>query len=174
MVSTVLDDSGKIRLEFENDLAAPTLRPVGVLDEDVNFSIVLELLGKLPPETKILQLDTGHIARMNSCGIREWLLFMERIPASLQVRFVNVGQLFMAQGSMIPGIFGRPGAKIVSFHVPFQCHACGHEFTAVFDRSAARLENDRHVLPPQPCPSCSASASMDLHEEEYLQLLGQY
>src|SRR4051794_39383264 len=115
---TVLDETGKVRLELEADGDAALIRPVGVIDEDVNFSVIIQTLSQMQPPVKRLQFDMGHVSRMNSCGVREWILLMERISAATPIAFLNVNELFIEQANMIPGMFGKKGS-VLSFMSPY-------------------------------------------------------
>lgn len=171
---TVLDDSGKLRLEFEEEATGPTIRPVGVIDEDVNFAPLLEHLSSSRPPISRLLVDTSRVTRLNSCGIREWLLLMERMPSSIRLEFSCLGYLFVCQGAMTPGIFGKRVPKVHALEIPFRCAGCDSEFFAIIHRSSIKSSADRHILPETRCRSCSLPASGEPLEDEYVYVLSQF
>src|SRR6202030_562177 len=105
----ILTQNTKTRLELDLVGNAATFRPIGVIDEDINFSIVISTMEQVGVDKYEFRFDLGHIDRINSCGVREWLLLMERLPPSARYSFLNVGELMVEQANMISGIFGRPG-----------------------------------------------------------------
>src|SRR6185437_6374731 len=125
----ILHDTGKLRIEYQLEGTVLKLRPVGLIDEDVNFSVVLDLLSDLKGAAKMIQFDLGHVTALNSCGVREWLLFMERLNGVINCAFINVTEVFIDQANMITNLFGRSANPILSFHAPYHCPQCNSETT---------------------------------------------
>src|SRR3712207_5341228 len=100
----VLADTGKIRIEMEQKGASAVFRPIGVIDEDVNFSVVLAQVTKPGANIRDAKFDLGRVSRMNSCGVREWLLLLERLTPVVSLSFFNVCELFVEQANIIPNI----------------------------------------------------------------------
>lgn len=166
--TSVLDENGKIRIEMETEGNSVLIRPVGVIDEDVNFSVVLDTLSKLQPLVKVLQLDMSAVARMNSCGVREWILMMERIPAAIALEFVNVNELFVEQANMIPGMFGRKGSvKVLNFQAPYHCGKCDSDSVLLVEPKDVKFEGEHPVAPSFHCKGCGGNLDFDWIEEEY-------
>src|SRR3954468_24709622 len=110
----VLNENSKMRLEMEVEGSRGLVRPVGVVDEDVNFGLILSVMGHLGVALTHLKFDLSMIQRMNSCGVREWLLLLEKIPSGIECGFENVNELIVEQANMIPGILGRKGMRVIS------------------------------------------------------------
>src|SRR5690606_24148577 len=63
---------------------------------------------------------------INSCGIREWIQFLEKIPEKCTVVYNNCPQIIIEQINMVHGFF-RKGAVIGSFYAPYFCESCDKE-----------------------------------------------
>jgi hypothetical protein len=163
-----LSDNGKMRLEMEIVSGRVQLRPIGIIDEDVNFSVVLGLVPKLNPNDKVLRFDMGRISRMNSCGIREWLLLMEHLAApSVRCEFVNVNQLFIEQANMIPTMFGRKGSAVLTCQAPYNCPECNIVVMRTFEPDQVTSESEEPRAPDCKCDKCGGELEFDWLEEEY-------
>ncbi len=84
----------------------------GNIDEDSNF----ETLTKL--DVKIITFDFDGIKMINSCGVRDWIQFIEKIPADTKIIYKKCPQIVIEQINMVHG-FIRKGAKIDSFYAPY-------------------------------------------------------
>lgn len=84
----------------------------GQIDEDSDFSKVLSL------NSSAYIFDFDKIKMMNSCGIREWINFIEKLPKSSQIIYCKCPQVVIEQINMVQG-FLRPGARIDSFYAPY-------------------------------------------------------
>lgn len=166
--TSVLDENGKIRIEMETEGSSVLIRPIGIIDEDVNFSIVLDTISKMQPLVKLLQLDMSQVSRMNSCGVREWILMMERMPAVIPVAFVNANELFVEQANMIPGMFGRKGmVKVLNFQAPYHCSKCDSDETLQMEPKDVKFDGDQPIAPAFNCKGCGGKLDFDWIEEEY-------
>src|SRR5690606_32007662 len=80
---------------------------IGAIDEDADFK---ELTGL---EQKQISFDFDKISMINSCGIREWIKFIEMIPSRSNIVYKNCPQIIIEQINMVHGFF-RQGATIES------------------------------------------------------------
>src|SRR5665647_2893632 len=67
---------------------------VGCIDEDADFK---ELLGL---EQRHITFDFNQVSMINSCGIREWIKFLERIPEKSTMTYTNCPQIIIEQINM--------------------------------------------------------------------------
>jgi anti-anti-sigma regulatory factor len=84
----------------------------GHINEDADFSTAL--IGK--PNGLIL--DFANILFINSCGIREWIQFQDKLPNHTQLIYRNCPQVIVEQMNIIKG-FVRKGGIIESFYAPY-------------------------------------------------------
>src|SRR3954468_9656920 len=85
------------------------LKPSGTINEDFNFSKALEVVTQLHPAKTQILFDLSHVIAINSCGVRSWILFTERLQSKLPLRFTRVNELFIEQAAIVPTVLGKKG-----------------------------------------------------------------
>lgn len=136
---------------------------IGAIDEDADFK---ELLGLLQ---KRVSFDFNQVNMINSCGIREWIKFLEKIPESTTIFYNNCPQIIIEQINMVHGFF-RKGAVINSFYAPYFCENCGKE--SKVHLKAEQVKNKK--APKESCPHCGAEdMEFDAIEAQYFNFLGK-
>ena len=84
----------------------------GQIDEDSIFTQLLEL------KSKKLIFDFKEINLINSCGVREWINFIEKINQEISISYKNCPQIVIEQINMVHG-FIRKGTIVESFYAPY-------------------------------------------------------
>lgn len=136
---------------------------IGTIDEDADFK---ELMGL---EQKKISFDFNQITMINSCGIREWIKFIEKIPASCSIVYNNCPQIIIEQINMVHGFF-KQGAIIKSFYAPYFCEKCNKE--AKVHLNTDQVKNRK--APTVDCPNCGEkNIEFDAIEAQYLSFLGK-
>ena len=132
----------------------------GEISEETDFST---MLGQTRPT---LVLDLGSVARVNSCGIREWLEFVRAIEeknVNLVLECCPPG--IVAQLNMISNFTGSRGS-VRSVFAPYYCSACHVEHLLLIELPKERaVELDEGP----PCPECGANMEFEDIPETYLQ-----
>jgi anti-anti-sigma regulatory factor len=85
---------------------------VGSIDEDADFSKILST------SVEGYVFDFNKVSMMNSCGIREWINFIDELPESCSIVYRNCPQVVIEQVNMVQG-FLKAGARIDSFYAPY-------------------------------------------------------
>lgn len=85
---------------------------IGAIDEDSDFSRVLS------SQNKLYVFNFEKVQMMNSCGVREWINFIEKLPDDSTLIYTNCPQVVIEQINMVQG-FLKKGAKIDSFYAPY-------------------------------------------------------
>lgn len=134
----------------------------GAIDEDADFK---ELAGL---EQKSISFDFEKVTMINSCGIREWIKFLESIPSDTKILYRNCPQIIIEQINMVHGFF-RQGASIESFYAPYYCESCGKEAKILL--KADQVKNRK--APEMPCPVCNKKMDFDAIEGQYFGFLGK-
>lgn len=137
----------------------------GVIDETVDFSLM-----KLPDSVKSFQVDLYGIKRINSVGIKKWMMFFESIKKkNLQFSFARVSPAIVEQ---IVGISNFScGGTVVSVVLPFACKACGTQNFFVKTKEELSGVNVEKVT--WPCQSCNKpELEFDDLADEYLGFWG--
>ena len=135
---------------------------IGAIDEDSDFK---ELQGL---EQKNVVFDFDKVTMINSCGIREWIKFLDIIPEKINIIYRNCPQIIIEQINMVHGFF-RKGASIESFYAPYYCEKCGKE-------TKMHLKSDQvknRKAPKLECPKCGDEMDFDAIEAQYFSFLGK-
>ena len=164
-------------MKFQIEIAqSPTGAEVvcrGVLTEEADFTGVKDKITQAIagiPQPRV-GFDLGGITRTNSVGIREWLLCLEQMPASVPLVYHMLSPLMVEQANMIPNTLGRGTAVVEAFQAPYQCPSCGEGLTRVIKPSDVSRVGGKLQIPTVPCPKCSKTMELDWLEEEYFRFL---
>jgi anti-anti-sigma regulatory factor len=104
--------SDKFSVELEVVADKVTASFSGQLDEDANFSKVTEL------NAQSYVFDLKGIEFVNSCGIREWIKFIERLNDGVKTVYRHCPQIIVEQINMVRG-FIKEGGVVESFYAPY-------------------------------------------------------
>lgn len=127
-------------------------------------------LGDLGPLKSRVIFDLGGVKRINSCGVREWILFVNRVPPDRELYFERCSPAMIVQTNMIANFLR--GGKIVSFSAPYYCEKCAQPREILLD--VDRDFPDRKPSAPQrTCEKCGDVLVFDDVEESYLAFLKQ-
>lgn len=133
----------------------------GTIDEDADFN---PLEGLSQPE---VVFDFYGVTMLNSCGIREWINFISKLPEATRITYRRCPQIIIEQINMVHGFF-RAGAVIESFYAPYYCEKCDKEAKVLIK---AKEVQGRHA-PQAACPHChDGQMVFDALEEQYFHFL---
>ncbi len=135
---------------------------IGAIDEDADFQ---ELIGL---EQKTINFDFDKVTMINSCGIREWIKFLEKIPEKTHIIYNSCPQIIIEQINMVHGFF-RKGASINSFYAPYYCEKCEKENKVHL--KSEQVKNRK--APKMECPKCGEDMDFDAIEAQYFSFLGK-
>ncbi len=124
---TLDDNSGKF-----------TLCLAGHIDEDVTFKHI-DIDG-----AKELHIDFKKVDSINSCGIREWIIWIRSVSADIRIIYENCPKAIVDQINMVSG-FLPDTAKVVSFYVPYYNEDTGREKMVLFIEGDQYTENDINI-----------------------------
>lgn len=151
------------KLKIDKELLDGTLNVMlmGTIDEDADFG---PLHGLTQPK---IVFDFHGISMLNSCGIREWISFIGKLPAATRFTYRRCPQIIIEQINMVHGFF-REGAVIESFFAPYYCTECNKE--SKIELKATQVHGQR--APKMSCPACGAGEmEFDALEEQYFHFL---
>lgn len=141
----------------------------GALDDTADFGQVIgDLQGT---KNLVLLLDLQGVQRTNSVGIREWLLFLGRLPAHTQLIFTHLGHAFVEQANLIPNLLGNAPVRIQSFQIPEVCPKCETLSSRTLSSDVLKWENDHWSYPSANCDRCQSELELDSLPKEYFQFL---
>jgi anti-anti-sigma regulatory factor len=104
------------KLQILTEISGNTVKVTfqGTIDEDADF----EKLKSLSLEEYIF--DFEKVDLINSCGIREWISFLESLDSSVKTKYRKCPQIIVEQMNMVKG-FIKDGGEIESFYAPYFC-----------------------------------------------------
>ena len=135
---------------------------IGSIDEDADFKEITGI------DQKSMAFDFGKVSMINSCGIREWIKFIEKIPEKTHVVYHNCPQIIIEQINMVHGFF-KKGATINSFCAPYFCESCNVEHK--IHLKSDQVKNRK--APKVNCPKCGETMDFDAIEAQYFSFLGK-
>jgi len=126
------------------------------LEGDINEEI-RESLDEIEKELKSKQVvfDCEGVRKINSIGVRDWMLSLGRLANRCAVSFVNCPEVFVDMAVMVP-TFTR-GRPIRSFYATYVCEDCAVERTLLVEIKAGQA-----VLPGDcVCAKCGGKLMPD-------------
>ncbi|PIU01222.1 MAG: hypothetical protein COT74_01575 [Bdellovibrionales bacterium CG10_big_fil_rev_8_21_14_0_10_45_34] len=155
---------GALKISEEHNGTAKVLAFEGSIDEDTVFSN----LDISHAQEIVLNLD--KVAGINSCGIREWIKWLNTRSPSSHIVFQNCPKVIVDQMNMVSG-FLPEGAIVESFYVPYYCEESDVETMVPFFRG--KEFNGSSVNAPEtvPCWKSGQPAEMDVVHAKYFKFL---
>lgn len=107
-----MNNDKNLEIKIDQKDQETTVYLIGVIDEDSNFDSIISL------NANKYIFNFKDVSMINSCGVREWINFIEKIPASSQLIYQNCPQVVIEQINMVHG-FIRKGAQVETFYAPY-------------------------------------------------------
>jgi DNA-directed RNA polymerase subunit RPC12/RpoP len=133
----------------------------GMIDEDFKYDDLLKI------NDTTVHFNFDGVTTINSCGIREWIEFLNNFPATTNLSYQNCPQVIIEQLSMVKG-FIRDNIKVKSFYAPYFCASCDKE-----SQHLLQLTEVQNLKAPQKsCPYCNiANIEFDNIELQYFRFI---
>lgn len=115
-----------------------------------------------------MDVDGGKMTYINSVGVKKWILWNSRIPATAAFRLRNLPLVMINQASTVQG-FLPAHAVVESFFAPYMCPDCSKEETVLlklgqdYDYGSAAAPK-RITLPKKTCSKCNVEMEPDFLE----------
>ena len=127
-------------------------------------------------KNNIVSVDLKGIIRINSLGIRLWILWMESMKPCQQVILKNCPQLIVNQMNSISG-FKPDYVNVLSFYINYYCEECDLQNNVLlhsdnsFKKTGSQAEES--VIPPQlkQCSNCKNETKLDVNIQNYFKFL---
>ena len=133
----------------------------GIIDEDAQFEKIKNL------KMKKYSFDFEKIKMINSCGIREWIKYVEDLK-NAEIVYLNCPQIIIEQVNMVHG-FIQKGVVVESFYAPYFCEACDDEKKVLLKSN----EVNGAKAPAKSCAKCQGELDFDAIEKQYFGFLSQ-
>src|SRR3990167_463021 len=158
----LLTESARIRIEAEHDGSDVTIRFGGRIDEDVDLGVVLEYFETTGKRAGGVRLDMGQLREINSCGVRSWILFIEKLQTMKPCEFAMANEVFMDQVNMVQNMLGRPRLPVRAFEAPYFCAKCNKRtLRIVRPADIVRDPDGSFRAPGVRCEVCAGSMAFD-------------
>ena len=121
-----LSESKAFKIECELRNAGKTLfcQPHGEITEAADLNPLQAYIEKIGAPLEGLLFDLGTVFRINSYGVRNWLILLRSIPKSIRMDFERVSEALMDQAILLPDFLGRDLTHVKSFFAPYLCQKC--------------------------------------------------
>jgi hypothetical protein len=167
----VIAQNPRAQVEIEVSGTNLLLRPKGDINEDLNFGKVYQSLVEVLAKTNRVTIDFGFLGKINSCGVREWLLFLEKLQLKHTLHFSMINETAVSQAAVVPTLLGKPGTSVAAFEVPYFCANCRIREVRVCTPDQINSAQGRFSAPAALCNKCHKGMEFDGLENEYADVL---
>ncbi|MBK8012108.1 MAG: hypothetical protein IPK13_12230 [Deltaproteobacteria bacterium] len=166
------------RTEFVTHEAFSLISIRGHIDEH----FVIPTMALDNPTLPII-IDTAHVDRLNSFGLRTWLLWISELSkAERPLFFVRCAPPIVTQANYVANFLGS--GQVLSFYAPYWCSVCGGSALELIELRAPTPTPTPTPAPtpapapdhrPRPatrlCSACALPLELAEVEEEYFGLI---
>ncbi len=152
--------SQKFRCDVNVESEHVLITLIGVIDEDVDFTPIPK------SGAKAWVFNFKGIRGINSCGIREWIKFLDMLPKDVLIQYNECTQTVIEQINMVAG-FARAKTQINSLYAPYFCEDCDREEKILLQTSSLKADEP----PESHCPECKKPMEFDALTEQYFRFL---
>ena len=136
-----------------------------ILKGEINEDLLIEELIKY--KSDVLRINFESVKMINSCGIREWIKFVEAVTnAGSKVEYYNCPQIIIQQVNMVTGFIPN-GGTVETFYAPYFCDDCENEDKTLLKSK----ELSGRTAPGLKCTKCGADSKIDATEDVYLNFI---
>lgn len=129
----------------------------GFLDENSDLKALHSLTGPV-------SINFKGVTRVNSCGVREWVNLLAKIPGA-QLSYEDCPIVVVKQLNAVPDFVGA--AKVTTFQAPYFCEKCDEESVQTLQGSQVQGQ----AAPPVKCPTCSTPMNFDAIPGQYFSFI---
>ncbi len=142
----------------------------GTIDEEADFG-TLEI-----GDSKLLIFDLQKVTRINSIGIRSWIIWFNQFSQEVKIIFRNCPKSIVDQFNIVENLLPS-NALVESFYVVFYCERCDSEKPLLLNCSLD-LEIEPLTkcwtlkIPQYPvCLACGKTMELGVHKQSYFRFL---
>jgi len=154
----------KLKIERRDEGDSTQLIVRGIIDENSEFADVFSGL------KKNITIDLEGIDLINSCGVREWMHAVQKLPESSKIQYVRCSPRIVEQINYVANFLGR--GTVRSFFAPYFCPKCKKESNVLLTPDSLGKSNPPKA-PQENCPVCKGPMEFDDVEEEYFSFLDE-
>ena len=119
--------------------------------------------------SNVVKIDFSEVESINSVACYRWIEALKNHPGKTFL-YQRVSVAVMNAIAMIPNLLpANQGLSAVeSFFLPFECWSCDHHCKVLHGLTDIEFENDKALVPLQPCPECGNPMSLSRETAEFL------
>jgi hypothetical protein len=152
----------KIQVNIQKSADSIIVKIAGVIDEDFIFSQYSI------SEGKTIDFDLSEVKGINSCGIREWIKWMETVKEA-KINLLHCPKVIVDQMNMVQGFLPANG-RVHSFFVPFYNEDSGEEKMVEFN-FGKEFTDQGQITMPKVQDSAGQDMEVDVIESKYFKFL---
>lgn len=156
---------GEVQFKQSEEGDTTKVSVLGHIDEDADFSAA-SISGKGQVE-----LDLDGIKAINSCGIREWIKWVNTASGAGKIVYKNCPKVVVDQINMVEGFLPSNG-HVESFYVPYYSDDSGNEKNILFTHGK-EFDNSGVTNSPEVKDEDGSEMEMDVIEAKYFKFLGR-
>lgn len=160
--------AAKLRVKVARGDGFTALRLEGVIDEHNDLAATTAQLadGGNAAQREVLAIDLGHVKRLNSVGVRDWVNWLRRAREKFRtVVLFDCPPAVMNEVNFVKNF--AEGAYIATFQVPLFCMRCDREEARTLE--TIRIKNGGGLaLPSFRCERSDCLNALDDDEDSYL------
>jgi hypothetical protein len=155
---------GSFKADIKNMGQTDVLALEGHIDEDANLETIPTGKGGE------LHVDFQRVQAINSCGIREWIKWLSKVPQNKKIVYINCPKIIVDQANMVAGFVPANG-KIKSFYVPYYSEDADKERMVLF--TEGKEFKGSELFPPEGIKDeeSGSEMEMDVIEAKYFKFL---
>jgi hypothetical protein len=154
----------KLKIDRKDEGDHSFLALKGIIDEESDFKDSFSNLKK----NVIVNLE--GVEMINSCGVREWIKTISKLPAQTKIEYDKCAPRMVEQINYVSNFLGS--GVVTSFYAPYFCQKCKREVNVLLT-SKSLGKDPPFEAPSQKCPSCKGTLEFDDVEEEYFSFLAR-
>jgi len=158
----------KLRVKVARGDGFTALRLEGVIDEHNDLAAATAQLADAgtAAQREVLAIDLGHVKRLNSVGVRDWVNWLRRAREKFRtVVLFDCPPAVMNEVNFVKNF--AEGAYIATFQVPLFCTRCDKEEARTLE--TVRIKNGGGLaLPSFRCERADCQNALDDDEDSYL------
>jgi hypothetical protein len=141
---TLLKETNKFKLWIRREKDCYHFKISGILDED----FVVENQNEFnSPQLKLVNIDLEDLRLINSCGIREFIRFLNLFYSGSQINYLNCPVFFTYQLGMISGLI-TAHRSVYSFMAPYFSESDDEEKLLTFNTGEVKPEDLKTWVSP--------------------------
>jgi hypothetical protein len=153
------------KMEVKDSEGTDFITLCGVIDEEAKF--------KVPPKkSSSIALDLESVEYINSCGIREWINWMnDNLGHYNEVHIHNCPHHIIEVANVVNSFF-TDKCKVFSFYAPYYVQDVDDVFYKLFEKSADFPSCTLEL--PEKLDTPNGEGELDIIADKFLKFLGQY